>query len=93
MNQSTLSLRIWTVLAVAGMILALAAGLFAGRFWRDSVLHPGGRAAIEKIVHDYILEHPEILPQAMENLQKLTDDEIKKMEEMAKGKEKEVMSV
>ena len=30
---------------------------------------------------------------AMENLQKLTDDEIKKMEEMAKGKEKEVMSV
>jgi protein-disulfide isomerase len=70
MNQSTLSSRIWTVLAVAGMILALAAGLFAGRFWRDSVLHPGGRAAIEKIVHDYILEHPEILPQAMENLQK-----------------------
>jgi ribosome recycling factor len=30
---------------------------------------------------------------AMENLQKLTDDEIKKMEEMAKGKEKEVMSL
>jgi ribosome recycling factor len=30
---------------------------------------------------------------ALENLQKLTDDEIKKMEEMAKGKEKEVMSV
>jgi ribosome recycling factor len=29
----------------------------------------------------------------MENLQKLTDDEIKKMEEMAKGKEKEVMSI
>jgi len=30
---------------------------------------------------------------AMEHLQKLTDDEIKKMEEMARGKEKEVMSV
>jgi ribosome recycling factor len=30
---------------------------------------------------------------ALENLQKLTDDEIKKMEEMAKGKEKEVMSI
>jgi len=30
---------------------------------------------------------------ALEQLQKLTDDEIKKMEEMAKGKEKEVMSV
>ncbi|MGE4432129.1 MAG: DsbA family protein [Sphingobium sp.] len=27
------------------------------------------RAQIEQIVHDYILEHPEILPQAMERLQ------------------------
>ncbi len=30
---------------------------------------------------------------AMEQIQKLTDDEIKKMEEMAKAKEKEVMAV
>jgi ribosome recycling factor len=30
---------------------------------------------------------------ALEQIQKLTDDEIKKMEELAKGKEKEVMSV
>lgn len=29
----------------------------------------GGRMAIESVVHDYILDHPEILPQAMENLQ------------------------
>lgn len=29
----------------------------------------GGRAAIERVTHDYILEHPEILPQAMEVLQ------------------------
>lgn len=29
----------------------------------------GGRLAIESVVHDYILEHPEILPQAMQNLQ------------------------
>lgn len=27
------------------------------------------KAAIEKIVHDYILEHPEIIPQAVEKLQ------------------------
>jgi protein-disulfide isomerase len=27
------------------------------------------KTAIEKIVHDYILEHPEILPEAMERLQ------------------------
>jgi len=30
---------------------------------------------------------------ALEQMQKLTDDEIKKMEELAKGKEKEVMSI
>ncbi|HUD28191.1 MAG TPA: DsbA family protein [Novosphingobium sp.] len=30
----------------------------------------GGRIAVEHVVHDYILDHPEILPQAMENLQK-----------------------
>jgi protein-disulfide isomerase len=29
---------------------------------------PGERARIEQIVHDYILAHPEILPQAMERL-------------------------
>ncbi|MFC0206294.1 DsbA family protein [Novosphingobium soli] len=29
----------------------------------------GGRLAVERVVHDYILDHPEILPQAMENLQ------------------------
>ncbi|MBX4420953.1 hypothetical protein K4H00_23390, partial [Mycobacterium tuberculosis] len=27
------------------------------------------KTAIEKIVHDYILEHPEIIPQAVEKLQ------------------------
>lgn len=30
----------------------------------------GGRMAVERVVHDYILEHPEILPQAMDNLQR-----------------------
>lgn len=32
-------------------------------------VNPANRAAIEKIVHDYILEHPEIIPQAIEKLQ------------------------
>jgi protein-disulfide isomerase len=44
-------------LAAAGLVLVGVAGWF------------GGRMAIERVVHDYILEHPEILPQAMENLQ------------------------
>ena len=30
----------------------------------------GGRLAVERVVHDYILEHPEILPQAMDVLQR-----------------------
>ncbi|WP_067732694.1 DsbA family protein [Novosphingobium naphthalenivorans] len=30
----------------------------------------GGRKAVEHVVHDYIMEHPEILPQAMDELQR-----------------------
>ncbi|HKT85693.1 MAG TPA: DsbA family protein [Novosphingobium sp.] len=50
---------IGTKLAVgaAGLALVGAGGWF------------GGRMAVERVVHDYILEHPEILPQAMQNLQ------------------------
>jgi protein-disulfide isomerase len=70
MNQRPLSSRNWTVLAIVGIVLALGAGLAVGRFSRDGMPGTGDRAAIEKVVHDYILEHPEILPQAMENLQK-----------------------
>lgn len=62
--------RNWTVLAVVGIVLALGAGLVVGRYWQDVDPPSGSRAAVEKIVHDYILDHPEILPQAMENLQK-----------------------
>jgi protein-disulfide isomerase len=45
----------------------LGAGLFAG----VQAMTPGGtdRGRIETVVHDYILEHPEILPEAMERLQ------------------------
>ena len=62
--------RNWTVLTVVGIVLALGAGLVVGRYWGSVSPTSGGRAEVEKIVHDYILEHPEILPQAMENLQK-----------------------
>lgn len=65
-----MSSRNWTVLAVVGIVLALGAGLLVGRYWGSIDTSPGGKAAVEKIVHDYILDHPEILPQAMENLQK-----------------------
>ena len=42
------------------------------------------RARIEHIVHDYILEHPEILPQAMERLKD------KRMTEVVNTRRKEI---
>jgi len=56
--------------------MVLAAGLVGALVGASAMaLVPGAqisgtdRAAIEKIVHDYILAHPEILPEAMERLQ------------------------
>lgn len=53
----------WALLIILGAALLLAGGV-AGWLWRG----PGDRAEIEKVVHDYVLDHPEILPEAMENL-------------------------
>ncbi|MFM7027049.1 MAG: DsbA family protein [Chakrabartia sp.] len=53
-------------------VAAIAAGLgAAGAVLGMALSGPmgmGDRAAIEKIVREYILSHPEILPEAMENL-------------------------
>jgi ribosome recycling factor len=51
-----------------------------------------GNDAIKKAMKDKKITEDEERG-ALEQIQKLTDDEIKKMEEMAKGKEKEVLSV
>ena len=51
-----------TVSAASAATLAVSAAQADAPAVRD-------RADIERIVHDYILEHPEILPQAMERLQ------------------------
>ena len=48
------------IAAAAGAALAAQA---------PATVNPADKAAIEKIVHDYILEHPEIIPQAVEKLQ------------------------
>ncbi len=52
-------------LIVSGIALALAGALAGFALGRGGT---GGmdKAAIETVVHNYILEHPEILPQAME---------------------------
>lgn len=60
-----------------GVLLALGGGV-AGWFWQShrAAADPAGslakadRAAIEQVVREYILSHPEILPEAMQNLQK-----------------------
>jgi protein-disulfide isomerase len=72
MNNTTSRKR--AIMAIAAIALALAAGLLAGWWWRQTADPAAGigssdRAAIERIVRDYILAHPEILPEAMENLQ------------------------
>lgn len=51
-------------LLIALGIAFLLAGVAAGWLWRSS----SDKDTVEKIVRDYILEHPEILPEAMGNL-------------------------
>lgn len=59
--------------ALAGLVIALIGGA-AGWMWRShdgaAALAGGDKAAIELVVRDYILTHPEILPEAMDNLRK-----------------------
>ena len=54
-------------------LTALLGGLIgAGLVWSaEHVALPGGadQARIERVVHDYVLAHPEIIPQAMQALQ------------------------
>ena len=63
-----MSKQVRVVWAVAGMVLAGVAGaaLAAGP---TAVAGPTDKAAIEKIVRDYILNHPEIIPEAMTRMQ------------------------
>ncbi|MGP7796328.1 DsbA family protein [Sphingomonas sp. CLY1604] len=54
------------------LIAGLGAVIGAGAVWSyDRFAAPAGadRARIERVVHDYMLAHPEILPQAMQRLQ------------------------
>jgi protein-disulfide isomerase len=56
-------------LALAGLFL-LALLIGAGAMWGIDRLSPtANRAQIESVVHDYVLAHPEIIPQAIQKLQ------------------------
>lgn len=50
---------------VAGGVALLFSGFIAGMMWDGG----SNRAVTERIVHDYILNNPQIIPQAMEKLQ------------------------
>lgn len=52
----------------AAAAVASTAAMAVGSSNSARTTDPGERARIEQIVHDYILAHPEILPQAMERL-------------------------
>ena len=59
-------------LALAGLF-ALAALVGAGVLFAFQALVPGvpggSRAEIETVVHDYVLDHPELIPEAIQRLQ------------------------
>lgn len=57
---------------MAAIALGFAAlGVVGGWFWQSqrAASTPVQRAEIERVVHDYLLNHPEVLPKAMEKLQ------------------------
>jgi len=59
----------WIVaIGIGAMVTAGAVAVAALQAGGAAV--PTDKAAIERIVHDYILAHPEIIPEAMQNLQK-----------------------
>lgn len=57
-------------LAIAVLIVASGlAGAAATLVWQANGSPIGERARIEAVVHDYVLEHPDIIPEAMRRLQ------------------------
>ncbi len=67
----------WILGLLAAFGIAAGGGWMAARHFSDpSAGLPGGdRRAIEAVVHDYLLAHPEVLPQAMDNLQRKASSE------------------
>lgn len=54
---------------VAAVLAAGAGGAVLAAGTAAAPVTPGDREAIEKIVHDYIMAHPEIIPEAMARMQ------------------------
>jgi len=73
-TQNRAGNRTGLILIAIGLLLAGVAGGWIWQRWLGGGPAAGmasqDRAAIEQVVREYILAHPEILPEAMENLQK-----------------------
>ncbi len=67
-----LSLRQGAALLALALAGALA-GWLVGHRSSSPVVASGDKVAIEQVVRDYILQHPEILPEAMERLRERED--------------------
>jgi protein-disulfide isomerase len=63
--------RSWLMGGLSGFVLAAAAMALVGTATSSTsqAATEPDRAAVEQIVHDYILAHPEIIPEAMDRLQ------------------------
>lgn len=68
--MSDLASRPALPLALAGLALMLAGAAAGWTYAKSDRPAAMDKVAIETVVHNYILEHPEVLPQAMENLRK-----------------------
>jgi protein-disulfide isomerase len=59
---------------IAALVLAAAgAGWAAAKIFPGSSISAGDRKVMESVVRDYLLENPEVLPEAMEALQRKED--------------------
>lgn len=62
----TLASNRWLLVAVAAVSAVIGAGAIAAvTHLSGSVLATPQRAAVERVIHDYVLAHPEIIPEAM----------------------------
>jgi protein-disulfide isomerase len=61
--------RVRAIWLVAAVVAAGLGGAVLAAGTAPATVAAGDRAAIEKIVHDYILAHPEIIPEAMARMQ------------------------
>lgn len=67
--ETILETKVRAAWLIAAIITAGAAGAVLAAGTTGGSVNAGDKAAIEKIVRDYILAHPEIIPEAMTRLQ------------------------